>query len=78
MAKIEYHNCDVCGVRCEKTGRNTPMVFNTETTEGRSCKPYLTTVSMDICDPCLQKLIDNFPLIASGAMGYNEYTWRIK
>jgi hypothetical protein len=76
MATITKHTCDICGEPATKLKKGIPMVFTTEQTEGRSCTPHLTTETIDICDKCLQRIVDRYPLTASGAQGCNTYKWR--
>ena len=75
--------CDICKKDIPITkenehllGKKLNVVFTTETTEGRACKPYLSDVTVDICQDCLQKYIDKFQLIGWGAQGYNTYKFK--
>jgi len=77
MSKTVTISCDVTdiihGGKVE-TNKDMPMVFLTETTEGRSTKPYLTTEKIDICELCLQHMIDTRELLTGeGSQGYNKY-----
>ena len=75
--KIIKYVCDICPTEIkEKQQESIPVVFTTEQTEGRSCKPYLTIKSLHICDACKQKIINETPLIGSGAQGCNEFKWQ--
>lgn len=69
--RIEITYCDICGAECETAKRvNYPVVFYTEQTEGRSCKPYISNQNIDVCDNCCEKIIK---VSATGAQGYNTY-----
>jgi hypothetical protein len=51
----EKYRCDICGAECEKLKVkqvNYPVVFYTEQTEGRSCKPYISNQNIDVCNNC--------------------------
>ena len=50
---------------------NLPVKFLTEQNEGTSTKPYIDYILADICPDCWQKFIDNYPIVAYGAQGYN-------
>lgn len=76
MATITTHTCDLCRNTATKLKQNIPVVFMTEQTEGRPCKPHLTTESLDLCDGCLERVVDSYPLTAYGAQGSNTYEWR--
>lgn len=70
MLKVskEYF-CDICGNSNAKTYR-TLAEFQTEQTEGRIVKPYVTTTEIDLCNECLNKVV---VLGASGAQGNNNF-----
>lgn len=79
MSQTTTTNCDICAaaiIRPEKEPAKIQVVFNTEQTEGKYTTPHLYLQNMDICPECLQRLINEHPLIASGAQGYNRYEWR--
>jgi len=69
--------CDICDkdVDTQHTlDREIQAVFHTEQNEGRTTKPYLSMVKIDICENCLGAILkDGKVLNASGAMGYNKY-----
>lgn len=74
--KTEIYTCDV--KNCTNTEgvklRKMQVVFETETTEGRSTDPYFDNIELDICPEHYQKLISERKVLsAAGAMGYNDY-----
>lgn len=77
MGRTEIFSCDVCKQSMDKDclhlSETIQAVFTTEQTEGRPRSPYLSTQKVDICVECLDYIIKNHPLKASGAMGYNTY-----
>ena len=76
MARKETYTCDIHGCDNEAEHKNKKMqvLFVTEQNEGRSVYPYLDDVVIDICEKCLNKIIENRRYItAYGAMGYNDY-----
>lgn len=76
MATITKHTCDLCKEPATKLKKQIPVVFLTEQTEGRSCTPHITIETLDLCDRCLQRIVDSYPLTAYGAQGSNTYEWR--
>lgn len=51
------------------------VVFTTEMNEGTGCEPYLDNVYVDVCPECHKRLVDEMPVIACGAQGYNHFSW---
>lgn len=50
------------------------MIWTTDTTEGRSTKPYIMSECLDICDKCKQRILDSGKYIqAWGAQGVNTF-----
>ncbi len=76
MATITTHKCDLCGGGNPNLKQRIPVVFTTEQTEGRPCKPHLTTETLDVCNACMDRIVESYPLTASGAQGCNTYKWR--
>jgi hypothetical protein len=76
MATITSHTCDLCKEPATKLRQCVPVVFTTEQTEGRPCKPHLTMETLDLCEGCLQRITGGCPLTAHGAQGCNTYVWR--
>jgi hypothetical protein len=76
MATITRYTCDVCKNTATKLKQKVPVVFLTEQTEGRSCKPHLTMETLDLCDGCMERIVKSYPLTAYGAQGNNTYEWR--
>ena len=76
--KKEQWYCDIddCNEIANIKGQEMQVVFFTDQTEGRSTKPYLYTVKMDICNSCLSKRHNGLDIIAVGAQGHNTYRFR--
>jgi len=50
------------------------VIFLTDQEEGRSCKPYISRNTIDMCESCFNKMIQERRLVTViGAMGYNDY-----
>ena len=47
-----------------------PVIFHTDTTEGKAATPHVESVKMDICLDCYMKSIN---IHAVGAQGNNQY-----
>lgn len=77
MATVTKVMCDIKGCNQEVKGYgqgiHIHVVFHTDQTEGRSVNPYFSNEKMDICEPCMAKIMDSYPLQAAGAQGYNDY-----
>lgn len=76
MATITKYTCDICQEPAKFLQQRVPVVFITEQTEGRPCRPHLTAKTLDLCERCFQRIVDSYPLKASGAQGTNTYEWR--
>ena len=78
--KTTTYSCDVkvCSNEPEKKGFSIQVIFTTEQTEGRSVKPYLANVQLDICDSCLNNVCKGNYIFANGAQGSNEYYFKSK
>jgi len=90
----EIFSCDVCKKEKEPYKSNVfggakredkvfldskiQIIFTTEQTEGRSCKPYLSIENLDICDECLDKAAEGNSIFAHGAQGHNTYYFNKK
>ena len=78
MATLTKTICDID--KCENEVKDfiqgaITVIFTTEQTEGRSVKPHLTNLRMDICEDCLATIIlHNRIPTGSGAQGHNTYT----
>ena len=70
---IEYTICDICGKEADTENINYPVLFTTEQTDGRACKPYVSQQKLDVCADCMGKIIK---LTATGAQGCNTYRVR--
>lgn len=66
--------CDICGAEfAERRQVNVPVVWTTEQTEGRSCKPYYGVERLDLCEDCADRV---HVVEAAGAQGRNRYVFR--
>lgn len=77
--KIEKLICDVdnCITNNEDVKSvDLQVIFETNQTDGRSCKPYLSNEKVDLCTNCRQKILDNNYLHAYGAQGHNTYYFK--
>lgn len=78
--KVNQTICDLCGKEIRNpdasTRRRVKVVFETEQTEGRLCKPYMDDDYLDFCNACFQKYVELYPIRARGAQGHNKYRWR--
>lgn len=73
---IEILICDICKKEVEKIKSLTiPVIFHTDQTEGRECKPYISMEKLDICEECATKITN---VHGWGAQGYNEYKLQLK
>lgn len=74
MKKTEYF-CDVhiCSNKAILKEHPTQVIFITEQTEGRACKPYFSNEKLDLCDRCAKIMLKGFYLHAEGAQGHNTY-----
>ena len=68
---IEELYCDVCNKKAKHSGISIPVRFLTEQTEGKYVEPYLSRVTVDLCEECLNKIV---VVEARGCMGDNTYT----
>lgn len=69
---IEKIFCDICGKEEKDIKRICyPVVFQTEQTEGKSVKSYISNTNIDVCPSCCEKILK---LSATGAQGYNHYS----
>ena len=73
MKKVDIRMyCDICGEESLNTKKiNYPVVFYTDQTEGRSCNPYISQETLDICESCRDKVLR---LKGYGAQGLNNYS----
>lgn len=73
-------HCDIKGCKEEASHKQKTLsvTFTTETNEGRAVTPYLSGEKLDLCEEHYQEYIDRIPLLGSGAMGFNDYTFRAK
>lgn len=76
----EIITCDICKEDDEAaTKKSVPVVFTTEQTEGYPTKPHITSVTVDVCQGCLDHMAENREfLTASGAQGHNRYWFESK
>ena len=83
MAKIvtEKFVCDVCKSDIPVSlvspkSQAIQVIFNNEQTEGRSCKPYLSSQHLDLCKVCQAHMLEGNYIFGSGAMGHNTYNFK--
>lgn len=74
--KIITYTCDIKG--CKSNAHEKPykmqVIFTTETTEGKSCDPYLDFEKIYLCGTCRQRVIsERRYIMADGAQGFNNY-----
>lgn len=71
--------CDVCKNEMKQAFRKQQkiqVVFETDQTEGRATKPYLSMEEIDLCVTCLSIIMNGKMLFGSGAQGHNQYYFR--
>lgn len=72
--------CDVCGVSNAKglvmESIKISVIFTTEQTEGRPIDPHLSIEKVDLCQGCLDKILQGNMLFGSGAQGNNTYQFK--
>ena len=71
--KTTVITCDVCEEKAHFQEQKIQVIFTTEQTEGRNCKPYLSIQIMDICDQCMRKILNGNAVWGNGAQGHNNY-----
>ena len=76
--KKELYFCDICKKEAPYPDTSLQVIFITEQTEGNSCNPHLDTVTIDLCNHCMQTILDGNYVFASGAQGSNEYFFKEK
>ena len=67
---VEVIKCDLCGSEADCISVNYPVVFTSDQTEGRPCKPYVSQQKIDVCHKCKGKILR---VTGYGAMGFNKY-----
>ena len=75
MGSRTTHFCDVCKKEGNVEQKKLQVIFETEQTEGRSVKPYLSDQSLEMCSACFGHVTEgkgNY-LHGHGAMGQNTY-----
>ncbi len=70
---IEVTSCDICKMEKPVVAINYPVIFTTDQTEGRPCKPYISQEKIDVCEACKSRILT---IEGYGAQGCN--TFRIK
>lgn len=73
MSKTVTYHCDICSKKAILK-KDIQVIFLTEQNEGRSVKPYLDVVNIDLCNYCLDEILNGKPVFATGAMGHNTYS----
>lgn len=70
---IEIYTCDLCGKEGDTYRVEYPVVFHTDATEGRPCKPHIERRSVDMCIECKAKVL---MIQAENSMGQTIYRFR--
>lgn len=65
--------CDVCQQETNNKKIDIQVIFLTEQDEGRCVKPYLCNEKLNLCDNCMNTILDGQYIFAEGAMGCNRY-----
>ena len=72
--------CDICTEELSTIHKNNKqaitIIFETEQTEGKSCKPYITSAALDICNTCEEVVLSGKMIFGSGAQGHNKYYFK--
>ena len=63
--------CDLCGKQASTETIKYPVIFISDQTEGRSCKPYIDYQNLDLCAECKAATC---AITAYGAQGLNTYS----
>jgi hypothetical protein len=76
--KTETITCDISDRNHSKKVETVTLqvIFDHDQEDGKSrCEPYLSTVTIDICETCKKIMLNDRKYIyAYGAMGHNKYT----
>ena len=67
--------CDICKKEASITIVKYPVVFTTDQTEGRPCKPYISYLCIDMCEECEDAAL---MITAVGAQGVNSFSIKKK
>lgn len=83
MAKetVKKLTCDLCKCEVFSTDANydkwveltTPVRFDCSQNDGYPTLPYLSVQTLDMCPECQERLVDEWPILGHGAMGYFLY-----
>ena len=69
--------CDVCNKNTDIydiVNKEMQVVYHTEKTEGRSIDPHLSISHVNLCQECLNIILNDGKILnMSGHMGYNKY-----
>jgi len=78
MATMIITKCDIDKCKNINNVKNEKIqvIFQTEQTEGRNCKPYLSIVSIDLCSSCKEKVLNGNAIMAYGAQGFNSFIFK--
>lgn len=68
--------CDICTNEGSVITKEMQVIFTTEQTEGRSCSPYFSQETIDLCDNCLNTCLSGKYIFADGAMGHNSFYFK--
>ena len=72
---VTVYTCDICGKKLTNPAKikqkyRLPIIFHSETTEGKPVGQHVEYETVDICTDCFMKSIN---IHAVGARGCNEY-----
>lgn len=78
MASKTIMSCDIkdCNSEIKVKTEKIQVIFTTEQTEGRSCTPYLSEERFDMCEACMNKVLEGNYIFGYGAQGYNTYYFK--
>ena len=68
--------CDVCKKETKNEEIDIQVIFTTEQNEGKKCPPYLCNEKLNLCDDCIEKILNGNYIFASGGMGCNTYSFK--
>lgn len=75
--KIIVYRCDICRSEVKEDGdhlqKQVNVIFLTEQNEGRATRPYMESKILDLCNGCLEEVLNGKAIYGTGAMGYNHY-----
>lgn len=67
---IEITKCDICKSESNCQNITYPVLFLSDQTEGRPCKPYISLQKIDVCEMCLKDVVR---ISGYGCQGHNTF-----